>query len=113
MIIGLQIVSLFFSLFMIYIALLHFKKGEISKFEMYIWFLIWAFTMYVVLFPDRLQNFARIYFARTFDMMVAGAFILVIFMVTKTYLSTKQMEKKLEDLVRKEALKDVKKSSKK
>ena len=112
MIIGLQIVSLLFSLFMIYIALLNYKKGQINKLEMYVWFVIWASTIFIIVFPDRLQNIARLYFSRTFDMMVAGAFILVIYMVTQAYLSTKRLEKKLEGLVRKDALKDVEKNKK-
>jgi hypothetical protein len=113
MIIGLQIIALVFSLFMIYLALLNYKKGDIEKREMYIWYAIWIFTIFIIIFPNRLQRFAMLYFARTFDMMVAGGFILVIYMATQSYLSSRKTEKRIEELVRKEALKDVKKKNKK
>ena len=110
MILGLQITSLVFAVFMIYIALINYKKKQINKIEFYIWLLIWLFTIFVIFNPERLQNFAQLYFARTFDMMVAGAFIVVLYMVTFSYLSVRRMEKKMEDLVRKEALNKVKKN---
>lgn len=113
MIIGLQLVALIFSLFMIYEALLNYKKGNISRIELYIWEGIWAFTLLVIVFPERLQGFAKLYFARTFDMMVAGAFIVVLYMVTRAYLSTKKTEKKIEGIVRSLALKDVKSKKRK
>ncbi len=46
-------------------------------------------------------------------MMVAGAFIVVLYMVTRAYLSTKKTEKKIEGIVRSLALKDVKSKKRK
>lgn len=115
MILGLQIIAIIFAFMMIYFALLHRRRGELDKTEIISWVVIWALTIFVVVFPELLRNFAKtLFITRLFDLMVVGGFILVISMVAKTYLSTRKMEKKLEDLVRKEALKDVdnKKSSK-
>jgi hypothetical protein len=42
-----------------------------------------------------------------------GGFVLVISMVAIAYIRTRRIEKKLEDLIRKEALKGLKKSKKK
>jgi hypothetical protein len=45
--------------------------------------------------------------------MVLGGFVLVISMVASAYVRTKRMEEKLEDLIRKKALKEVKKTGRK
>lgn len=103
--IGLQILALIFSFVMIYFALIHYKKGTLKGFEMIIWFVMWLFAIFAVVFTDILRSFAKtFYFTRLFDMMVFGGFVLVITLAAKSYITTKKLEKKLEDLVRKEAL---------
>ena len=110
MIIGIQISTLIFSFVMIYFAILHYKRREIDRVEMSVWFLVWAFAIVAIVFPDPLQSFAREFrFARLFDLMVVGGLILVIVMVTKAYVSIKRIEKKVERMVRNETLKNVKK----
>jgi len=110
MIIGLQIVTLLFSFVMVYFAALHYKRGEIDRIEIIVWFIVWSFAIVAIVFPDLLQSFAKEFkFARLFDMMVVGGLILVIAMVSKAYISTRRIEKKVEKLVREEALKNVKK----
>lgn len=106
MIIGLQIVAILFSLSMIYFAVLNYKRREINGAEILGWLIIWLGTIFVVVFPELLQTFAKTFlFARVFDMMVVGAFILVISIVASAYMRTKRNEKKLEQLVRKLSLK--------
>ena len=106
MIIGLQIVAILFSLSMVYFAALNYKRGELNGGEIAGWMGIWLFTIIVVIFPELLRTFAKTFlFARVFDMMVVGAFILVILMASSAYMRTKRNEKKLEDLVRKLSLK--------
>lgn len=108
MIIGLQIIAILFSLVMIYFAVLHYKRKQIENVELLSWVSIWSLTIFIVIFPDILRNFAnRFFITRLFDLMVVGGFILVITMVTKSYVTTKKLEKKLEELVRKEALKET------
>lgn len=106
----LQILTIVFSLGMIYFALLHFRRGEITSTEMTSWALIWAILIVIVFFPDVVRYFARTFlFTRLFDLLVLGGLGLCIFMITKAYLTSRRLEKKLEDYVRKEALHNVKK----
>lgn len=106
MIIGLQIIAILFSLTMIYFAVLNYKRGEINGSEIAGWLVIWVGTIIVVVFPELLRTFAKTFlFARVFDMMVVGAFLLVILMAAGSYMRTKRLEKKIEDLVRKLSLK--------
>jgi hypothetical protein len=114
MILGLQIIAIIFAFLMIYFATLHRKRGELDRTEILSWITIWAVTIFIVIFPEILRTFAKTFFiTRLFDLMVVGGFVLVIAMVARTYVSTKRMEKKLEDYVRRESLKDVKKKSNK
>jgi hypothetical protein len=106
MIIGLQVTAILFALSMMYFALHSYKRGELTKMEMGSWLTIWALVMVVVAFPELLRTFASTFLVtRVFDLMVIGGFILVISVVASAYIRTKKLEKKLEDLVRREALK--------
>lgn len=110
MIIALQIVALIFSFSMVYFAVLHFKRGELRKSEIIAWVGMWAAAVVVIIFPELLRTFASTFLVtRVFDLMVIGGFVLVISMVGSAYLRTKRIEKKLEDMVRREALKEKKK----
>jgi hypothetical protein len=110
MIIGLQIIALLFSFSMVYFALLHYKRGELNGLEIGSWLLMWIVAIVIIIFPELLQGFAKTFLVtRVFDLMVIGGFILVISLVGSAYVRTKKLEKKLEDLVRREALKDKKK----
>jgi hypothetical protein len=109
MIIGLQIIAILFSFSMIYFAVLNYKRGELNGVEISSWLVMWTATIVIVVFPELLQAFARTFLVtRVFDLMVIGGFVLVISMVASTYLRTKRNERKLEDLVRHDALKSVK-----
>lgn len=106
MIIGLQIIALLFSFSMVYFALLHYKRGEIRKSEIISWVGIWLLAIIVVIFPELLRTFASTFLVtRVFDLMVIGGFVLVISLTASSYIRTRRLEKKLEDMVRKDALK--------
>ncbi len=113
MIIGLQIIAILFALFMIYFAQIHFRRKEIGKIEFISWLIIWMVTIFVVAVPETLRAFAKNFaVTRLFDLMVVGGFILVIFLAASSYLGVRKLERKFEDLIRKEALKKLKKNKK-
>lgn len=110
MILGLQLTAIIFALIMIYFSLIHYKKGQLSGMEILSWIVIWLVAIFVVAFPEILRTYARAFaITRIFDLMVLGGFILVISMVSSAYVRTKRMEKKLEELIRKLALRDLNK----
>lgn len=112
MIIGIQIIGILFSFSMIYFAVLHYKRAEISKSEIFVWLTIWTFAVVVIVFPEILRGFSNAFLVtRVFDLMVIGGFVVTISLVSSSYIKTKSMEKRMEDLVRKDALKE--KNSKK
>jgi hypothetical protein len=106
MIIGLQIIAILFALSMIYFAVHSYKRGELGVGEIVSWLILWIFAVVVTIFPELLRTFAsRFLVTRVFDLMVIGGFILVIGMVGSAYIRTKRLEKKFEDLIRRDALK--------
>ena len=113
MIIGLQIIALVFAFAMIYFALVNYKRGEIEKAEVVSWIVIWLAVMFVVIFPNLLREYSeKVLITRLFDLMVVGGFIFVIVMTAKTYVRVRKMEKKIEDLVREDAIKKVNRKKK-
>ncbi|MGA2910188.1 MAG: DUF2304 domain-containing protein [Candidatus Microgenomates bacterium] len=111
MIIGIQVIALLFAFCMIYFSVLHFKRRELSGSEIVSWIIMWTLAIVVIVFPELLQPFAKTFLVtRVFDLMTIAGFILVISMVSVTYVRTKKLEKKLEDMVRREALKGKKKN---
>lgn len=113
MILGLQITAIIFALLMIYVALIHYKKGQLNGIEILSWITIWIVAIFIVAFPEILRTYAKTFFVtRVFDLMVLGGFILVISLVSAAYMKSKRNEKKLEELIRRIALKDIKKKSK-
>ncbi len=114
MILFLQIIAILFSFAMVYFAVLHYKRGELDGNEIMSWLVIWTVVILIILFPDIIRTFSqKVLLTRLFDLVIVGGFVLVIFMVTRAYLSTKRIEKKLEKYIRQEALKNVKKKNKK
>ena len=101
-----QVVTIFFSFFMIYIALLNYRRKELSLIEIIVWSGIWIFVIVTVVFPDPINTFAKTFlFARLFDLMMLGAIIITILMAAKSYISVRKIEKKLEEYIRHDAIK--------
>lgn len=113
MITGLQIVAIVFSLIMIYLAYLHYRRKELGKLEFISWWIIWVGTIVIIIFPELLKGFAATFLiTRVFDFMVIGGFILVITLAYKAYIKTKLLEQKFNQLIRSQALKEGNESKK-
>ncbi len=108
----LQIIAIIFAIALVYSALIHYRRGELNTSEIVSWVLIWTGVLIVVIFPDLLREFTQTFlFTRLFDLVVVGGFVVVFSVAVKAYFSSKESEKRLEDLVRKISFKDVKKKS--
>ena len=113
MITGLQLVAIVFSLIMIYLAYLHYRRNEIGRVEFITWWVIWSGTMLIIIFPDLLKGFANTFFiTRVFDFMVIGGFILVITLAYKAYVKAQSLEKRIGKLIREQAIKEASENKK-
>ncbi len=108
MILGLQLIALIFVLIMLYLGYMHYRRGEINGMEILSWIIIWSGAIFIIAFPSIFSVFSgTIAISRAFDLAVLGGFVLVIPLVYLSYVRSKKIEKKIEELVRKEALKGL------
>lgn len=106
MILGLQIIGILFSLFMIYFAILHYKKGHLNGIEISSWIAIWFAVILIVIFPEIVRVYAASFaISRVLDLLIGGAFVVIFIMVASSYVRVSKLEKRIEDLVRKLSLK--------
>ena len=109
MIIGLQILAILFSFSMIYFAVINFKKKDLSFTEITSWTILWIATIVIVVFPELLRKFSMTFLVtRVFDFMVIAGFVLVISLTGSAYMRVRRNEKKIEELVRQEAIMNAK-----
>lgn len=111
MIIGIQILAIIFSFSMIYFAVINYKKKDLSFTEVASWTILWIATTIFVIFPELLRRFSMTFLVtRVFDFMVIVGFILVISMSGSAYMRVRRNEKKIEDLVRYDAIRNADKT---
>lgn len=90
---------------MLYVTFLYWKKKEIGGGEIFMWVAIWLAFILVTLFPNLLQSLTQLlFFARIMDFLMIIAFMILAFLGFQNYIKNKRMERKIEELVRQEAL---------
>jgi len=108
--ITIQIVGLLFGLFMIYYTFLSLKRKEFRKGEFTAWVVMWAAFLLVTLFPDLLNPIIKTAnVSRRLDFLIIVGFLFLIGLGFSTYILSRKNRKKIEDMVRKIALKEEEK----
>jgi len=104
--IEIQLAGLVFALFMIYLAYLHYKKGEYGVGSFAGWTIVWLIFLIVLTVPETFYGVMGILnITRTADFIVS---VIVIFLLVATfniYAITKKTERQMEKLVRQVAIK--------
>ena len=110
MILGIQIVGVLFGLFMIYYSYIKFKKKEFGKFDFVFWLVSWMILILLVLFPHSLDFFVKgvLQMSRTLDFFIIIGFMFLIGLMFYTYSIVSKLERRMERLIRKMALKKEK-----
>ena len=103
--IPLQVLSVIFALFMLYIARIHHKKGHMETFEYALWAFIWVAFMFAAIFPQTFQGIAEtLNISRVFDLLVIIGMMILTFLTFQNRIYFKRLEKKLENVIRKRAM---------
>ncbi|MFH1849895.1 MAG: DUF2304 domain-containing protein [archaeon] len=111
MVLGIQIVGVFFGVLIIYMTFLHRKRKEFTLHEFVFWTALGLVFSYVSLFPDTLDFVVRkIQLSRTLDFFIILGFMFLIGAAFYTYSIVRRVQKKLEEVVRSVALKEPRKS---
>ena len=107
--IGIQFVAIIFALWMIYFSYLHFRRGEFSKKEFILWEILWLGLVFVVIYPGSVNFILKTFhIVRTFDFVVVVGIVVLFGVTFRNYVLLKRLEKKIENIVRADSLKDLK-----
>lgn len=105
-IIGVQLILLFFGLFMFYVTFIYWKKKLLSKRVFAGWIVIWIGFFLCSLFPKMLEPLLKeLFFVRAMDFGMIVAFMILTFLTVENNVRIKKYEEQLEKLVRKLAVK--------
>ncbi len=105
MVLGIQIVGVFFSLFMLYYTFLNFKRKEFGVKEFVFWLVMWIAFIVLALFPNIIDPIIeRINIARKMDFFIIVGFFFVIGITTYTYTLVRKSQNKIEEVVTKLAI---------
>ena len=108
-----QFLGFIFGLGMMYFTFVKFKRREINKTELLLWFSGWILLAVIALFPFALDPIiAPLNFYRRLDFFVVLGFFVLLGLGFFNYSSVKRMERKLEQVVRQEALQGVQENKK-
>ena len=104
-----QIIAVFFGLLMAYLTFLHYKKKDFNRYQFVIWELLFSGFIIMTVLPEKF-NFLldKLGIARAFDLFAIIAFIVILFLTFHNYLLITKLNKKIENKVRDEALKNIK-----
>lgn len=112
-ILGVQLLAVLFAIFMIYVSFLYWKRKDFNGGEIFFWVSLWVGFVVIVLFPDLLLGLTqKLFFARVMDLLMVVAFMILAFLGFQNHVSNKRMERKIEELIRKEVLSSFKRKAK-
>jgi len=108
-IITLQIVLLAFALLMTYSLFLHWKKKNISNNFFFTWLTIFFVFIFLAMFPKVLEPLMReLFIVRVMDLGMIGTFMILTYITIENNIKIKNLEEKIEKLVRKLSVKKIK-----
>ncbi len=106
---GIQIISVCFAVFMLYVTFLHRKRGNLSKSESLIWTSLWLAFVYFALFPKVLNPvLAQLFVTRTMDLLMIVAFMILAYLGFMNHVGIKNLQNKIRKLVSQKAIKKAK-----
>jgi len=108
-----QIIATLFACFMAYVVRVHQRKLKLTITEASFWYSLWIIFIIVTLFPQLLKNVVGLlHFARVFDLLVVIALMILTTIVVMSHFTQRENSKKLEEYVRKCAIRDAKERKK-
>ena len=106
---GIQIISVVFIFFMMYVVQIHYRKGELPRPEAIFWYLSLATLAFIVIIPDTAQFLTRTFsVTRLMDLIVITALMITFYMLISMRIEIHKLKLKLEERVRDQAIKSAK-----
>jgi len=108
-ILGVQLILVFFGLFMLYISFVYWKRKSFTNVTFGIWLVAWIGFLVFSLFPKILEPLLReLFFVRAMDFGMIVAFMILTYLTIDNNVRIKKYEGKMEKIVRSIAIKRVK-----
>lgn len=102
---GIQIIGILFSLFMMYYTFLQYKREEFTIKEYGFWLILWAVFIIVTLFPSILNPVLKsLSIVRALDFLIIVGFLFLIVVIFYVYTIVRKNQKRLDEIVRKIAM---------
>ncbi|RJO59743.1 DUF2304 domain-containing protein [Candidatus Parcubacteria bacterium] len=106
--ITIQLIGILFTIFILYLTYLQFKKGTLSGVMFSFWAVLWIGLLLVSIFPSVVNGFlAGLGINRALDLFVIVAIFLILGISFYNYTQVRKLHLKIEKLVRHEALKSI------
>lgn len=110
MIPGVQIIGVVFSLIMIYMTYVYYKRNNYSKNSMILWLTVWILVLLLVSIPETVYGIMQaLQIERTADFFVLAGFTFFSVIIFYMYVVIKKTARKMEDFVRETAIEEIKK----
>lgn len=107
---GIQIISVSFAVFMLYITFLHKKRGNLGKVEFYFWSSLWLIFIYFALFPKVLDPvLAQLFVTRTMDLLMISSFMILAYLGFVNHMGIKNLQGQIRRMVSQKAIKKANK----
>ena len=105
MIFGIQIIAILFVIVMIYLTFLYYKRSHYSRKSLFLWLVVWLGALVLVVFPASIYGIMEtLKIERTVDFFVIAGFMFFTVIIFYLYNAVKQMQRKMEKLVREFAI---------
>lgn len=103
-----QILSVIFGLFMLYVIHIHKKRKYLDPYEAFFWIFLWVSFIYIAIFPQTFKGLVqRLQIARVFDLLVIIAFMVIAYLTFQNRVDYKNQQKKIEEVIRKRSINET------
>jgi len=106
MVLTVQLIGIIFGILMMYLTFLHLKRNEFTSKESLAWFGIWVVFILVSLLPTTLDFLVQdvLKLSRRLDFFIITGFMFILGIVYYMYGIIRETQKKVEQVVRNDAL---------
>ena len=111
---GVQVISILFAFFMMYVVRIHFHRNNLGKREYIFWLFIWLVFIFVAALPQifsPLLNLLQI--VRIMDLMMIIAFMILTYISFMDHIAIRDLYRKINQVVSEKSQKHPRRSSKK
>ena len=107
-----EIIGILFAAVMIYFTRLEYKRARLSKPGYIFWNILWIGSIFLVFFHNYINGILpQLNIFRVLDLYMILAFMLLFSIVFHLFINVKNLEKRMEEVVRHVALKAIKSGS--